>query len=92
MEVTDIHHSIQTMTLVPNPAKGASTLVVDLRNGGNSQLTITDMSGRTLLQKQGSMAAGLQQIALPVGNLASGIYFVTLSVEGQKLTSKLVIQ
>ncbi len=75
----------------PNPATNTVSIQIECTTPANVQMNITDISGRTLINKTLDLQAGLQTISQPLNQLANGIYFVTLNMDGKLQTQKLVV-
>jgi hypothetical protein len=78
--------------IYPNPAKAGFTVMADnkIANAAAS-VAITDISGRTVFNKEMVLQAGKQMIEIKTNNLIDGLYFVNLNIAGAKGTQKLVI-
>lgn len=82
------------MHILPAMPKKNTSVTVELgeesvKNGG--QLMITDMNGRTVYRN--AVAPGETSVKVPLRRMASGVYHVTLTNDGQKVeTSKLIIR
>ena len=61
-----------------NPVSEMLTLKVNGAIYSNTQLRITDITGKTLILKDYNFADDLTTLELPLSNLISGSYFVTL--------------
>lgn len=85
--------SVGSMTVYPNPVENDLYMELSLINAANDvTLTLTDALGRPVSQQTlGALPAGesLQQIA--VGDLSNGVYFLSLQVNGEIKTTKVVI-
>ncbi|KAA5534500.1 T9SS type A sorting domain-containing protein [Taibaiella lutea] len=78
--------------IYPNPTKTSFTAMVDNKTANASTvITITDISGRTILSKEMVLQVGKQLIEMNTNSLIDGLYFVNLNVAGTKGTQKLVI-
>ncbi len=75
----------------PNPAANTVSIQIDCTTPANAQMNIADISGRTLISKTLDLQAGLQTITQSLNQLANGIYFVTLNMDGKLQTQKLVV-
>jgi len=74
------------VTLSPNPAKNNALVSISGKTN-NASVTVTDVTGRVIWQKQNVQTA---QIKLPLANIKPGVYMVTVkNGEGSK-TIKLV--
>ena len=82
------------MHILPAMPKKNTSVTVELgeesvKNGG--QLMITDMNGRTVYRN--AVAPGETSVKVPLRRMASGVYHVTLTNNGQKVeTSKLIVR
>ena len=81
--------------LHPNPAElGSATASFTLAKAGPVSLRLLDQNGRlvrTVLTQQ-TQASGAHQVALPLQDLAAGLYLVQLEAEGRVRTGKLLVQ
>ncbi|MBR5353443.1 MAG: agmatine deiminase family protein [Bacteroidales bacterium] len=75
----------------PNPATTRADIKVNMGNGGNYAVTVIDNMGRTLHTSH-LQTAGRIVFSINTGKLASGIYTVVFSGNGQKVTRRLVVQ
>ncbi|MEZ4775826.1 MAG: T9SS type A sorting domain-containing protein [Bacteroidia bacterium] len=84
--------TVGDLVLSPNPASQEVNLSYDARTGGNIQVSLIDLNGRQLLSKTFSASTGTNQFALPLTQLAAGIYFVRLSSENGEIVKKLAVE
>ncbi len=83
---------LNSMTLSPNPARGHVQVGMDLQQNSSVQLEVLNMMGKQVFHKNlGNMASGTQRTALSLEGLASGMYFVRITVKGKILSKKLVV-
>ncbi len=61
----------------------------DIR-GNHFKIILTDISGRILFVEDGKTIAGYFSKNIPMENLASGVYLVTIVTEKEKLSGKIV--
>ncbi|HEX5151303.1 MAG TPA: T9SS type A sorting domain-containing protein [Parafilimonas sp.] len=81
-EATNATATRTAITVYPNPAKDILNINL-LQSSGNYNITISDIAGRTL--KQFNAIGKQKKISVPVGELQSGIYLVTIhSNEGSQ--------
>ena len=82
------------LAIYPNPTN--SSAVIDFTPSSNSQVSIvvTDITGRIIEENQVKVFGGVNTnySINKSSNLNSGIYFVTLTIDNQKLTKKLIIE
>ncbi len=77
---------------IPNPANGNTVINYSLPKSGHVGLTIFDVTGKQVMTfNKGLLTAGQYQIELNASTLAPGVYFYTLSVDGQQATRRLVV-
>ncbi len=77
--------------LYPNPASGACFL--EWNNSGNSAvtITITDELGR-IVSEEAAAGFGAQRKQVDISGMESGVYFVTLSQDGKRVSRKLIVE
>jgi hypothetical protein len=76
----------------PNPFNPTTTIRFDLPEPSEVKLDLYSVDGRkvaTLVNSQ--LSDGRHQVELDASNLASGVYFYTLSAGGRLLTQKLTV-
>lgn len=82
-------NNTQQFSIYPNPANEIVTISMTGKPvSGN--ITITDVSGKNIIQQVINKSDGIQTIELDVSNLAKGIYLVEFNTEGKSTRSKLV--
>lgn len=82
----------RNMAIAPNPAVNNADLFIDVTNGGNAQVLITDITGRTIMYKALSLKDGLNAIRINTSEYAAGTYLVTVTNGSWKLSNKLIVQ
>lgn len=78
------------MNVYPNPA--TDNVTVAFEAAGDYTITITDMAGRVVSTNAYSNLSGAQNIAIPVADLMSGNYIVSVAAEGASYNQVLVIK
>ena len=81
-----------SMTLFPNPADVFTQLEVNLTNSTNYTIEMTDVLGKVVYGQNFNGSTGKNIISLPVSRLNSGIYLVKVNVEGNVLTTRLMVK
>lgn len=84
-------NEVAGMEIYPNPASDVVNVKFDAK-GGNYNVAITDLAGRTVATQSVENAEGAQTVAVPVSGLAGGNYIVTIKTEGAVSTQKVVIK
>ncbi|MCZ2223962.1 MAG: T9SS type A sorting domain-containing protein [Chitinophagales bacterium] len=73
----------ELVNIYPNPAKDRLKVTVTAPKATNATLTITDMTGRIVMQNNNTLTMGENNIAVNISTLNSGSYIIKLScVEG----------
>jgi len=76
----------------PNPFNPSTQIRYSLMEAGNVKLTISDMLGKEIaLLANEYQTPGSYSINFNGENLSSGVYFYTLSVDGYKLSKKMLL-
>lgn len=79
-------------SVFPNPSKGAFSIYTNLNEALKGQLTITDISGRTVYQQSVNFPAGNSQTGFVLLQLPTGYYTLSIRPDfGGVWTEKLVI-
>ena len=92
--IKDNFASTTNFNVYPNPAEENTTIYFNLLEKQKIELKIYDLLGSAVSSIfNGDLNAGEHQYSIAENaNLSSGIYFVTLSVGGQRFTKKLVVK
>jgi len=77
------------LTVAPNPAAHWVTLSAPALSGQAVAVTVTDLTGRTLLAHQTDAFAGA--LSLDVQHLPAALYLVRVESQGQAVTHKLLL-
>lgn len=79
-------------TAYPNPANNQFTVEYNLVQEGNVSLVITDITGQVVLSEEfGSQTKGTYKSVISTDELANGVYFYTLNVDGTLMTKKMTV-
>ena len=79
-------------TTVQNPVSNILKLAIQLHQPQKLKLEVRDARGVLLLQQQQQFSAGNTTYTLPVANLASGTYFVTIITDSGNNTKTFIKQ
>lgn len=77
LSVNAIHGNIQAATVVPNPVKNESILQLSVAHPQELTIKIVNTLGQIMWQ-QNAAVAGTQNIMLPTGTLAAGLYLIVI--------------
>ncbi|MDP1622318.1 MAG: T9SS type A sorting domain-containing protein [Bacteroidales bacterium] len=84
---------IDPVTVYPNPVEDIVKISLILTHNAFVSVDITNLIGKRLISlNKGTMNAGSQQISIDASNLSAGIYFVTVRLNGQIFTRKLIVE
>jgi hypothetical protein len=75
--------------LIPNPATDMVTIFVNTTGGAAAKVRILSMTGQ-LMSTDVMPSTQNGNLTLPVSNLASGMYLVEVTVDGQKMVKQLI--
>lgn len=78
-------------TLTPNPASKVVNLNYDLLRQANVAITVYDIQGQQIMQKNLTTDSHRLNHALDISALADGIYYVNMVQDGINLTSKFIV-
>jgi hypothetical protein len=76
---------------IPNPFSGTTVIRYSWVEGNRASLMIFDLNGTTV-HKLENLAKGDQELSLELSNLASGLYYYSLVVDGaESITKRMVL-
>lgn len=77
----------------PNPANGNANLSFNLTEGQNVNITVVDLSGKTVLTVANSnFAAGTNNVQINTQALEAGVYFINITSEAGLVTEKMIVE
>jgi hypothetical protein len=80
--------------IFPNPANGEANIKFNLHDASNVKIEVIDVVGKKVLPAtEMNLPAGEQSYSINKnGSLNKGVYFVNLSINGAKMSKKLIIE
>jgi hypothetical protein len=78
--------------LSPNPADDYVNIGLELVEGVELTVVLTDILGKEISREVNNLAAGRQTIKLDLGELPQGLYMVILQSQGETFTDKVLKQ
>jgi hypothetical protein len=79
--------------IYPNPFNSTATLAVSLTKTSDVEISIYNTIGQKVAGEFASnVPAGKREFTINGSNLKSGLYFYTVTIEGQKITKKMIIE
>ncbi|MFK7783959.1 MAG: S8 family serine peptidase [Crocinitomicaceae bacterium] len=88
----DSNPAIAKTLLYPNPTDDEINVEFNLNNGGSTDLTISDITGKQLKSYTVAGSPGKNIAFIDVNDLSSGVYFLNISVSGSTEQLRFVIQ
>ena len=85
-----VHTSALDFTLFPNPVRGEVTLLLEAPLKETALVGLFDMQGREL--NKWTLAAGILNQKLDMEGMPTGIYLLSVQVQGQVITRKVVVR
>lgn len=83
----------QLMTIYPNPAAAITVVPISLVKSAMVHAAVYDVTGRQVnLLFEGALPAGEQKLFFDASELASGVYSVVLTTEGERHSQKLLVR
>ncbi len=77
----------------PNPFNKTSSFDLTLKKNSNVEFTVSDVVGKVLVNNQmNNLSAGKNQITVDATTFSAGVYFYSVTVDGQKVTRKMIVQ
>ncbi|MCO6501016.1 MAG: T9SS type A sorting domain-containing protein [Vicingus serpentipes] len=82
-----------TVALYPNPNTGIFTLSIENTQSKTAEITIFDVTGKTILEKSINLPSGKQEIPLDLTSYATqGLYFLNVKTAEGNYRKKIIIQ
>ena len=75
----------------PNPVTSKASFNISLARTGRVSVKVTNLAGNQVMYSEnGSMAAGAHAVTLDCSSLAQGFYLITVNIDGQLFTQRMV--
>lgn len=88
VSISELGAGLFEVTMYPNPTRGLVNLSFKKSEINDVELSVVDITGRLVLQKQYSVN---EQITFDMTGKVSGMYFVNINVDGKQVVKKLVV-
>ena len=82
----------ESIQLYPNPNNGSFDLVYSLWRPGAARIVVTDVVGKTLFSRTEKNVRGKIVSPIQLETLVSGIYFLHVEIEGNKVSRRFLVQ
>lgn len=90
--IDDFDPATHNLKLFPNPAKDIAFVSVDMTESAAASVNVVNALGQVVISKSTQVESGTNMIELNTADLASGVYFVQIEIEGATQTMKLTVQ
>jgi len=84
-------HGDVNFSIFPNPAKDRFVIRLDLSEAVTAQLVLIDLLGKTLISRELNLSYGNNVKEILLDNVNKGIYVLRLTINGQTLNKKLIV-
>lgn len=77
---------------MPNPANNTTTIFYSMPSEGDVNFEIVDITGKIVERTEiGNKGAGEYKLVLDASHFSNGVYFYSMTINGQKITRRMVI-
>lgn len=82
------------LSIYPNPTNSSSTVEFVTAKDSKALISVYDVTGRMIEESLVSSVGGqvMRHEVNKSGNLGAGVYFISLTMDGQKTTKKLIVE
>ncbi len=81
-----------SVLISPNPVMNRAQMVFESGLPSNANITVLDVTGKTVLQLNADVQEGLNNIEVDLSSLNQGVYIIAIEENGAKRVSKFVKQ
>jgi hypothetical protein len=90
--LTEIKQIDETFALYPNPASTSVTMTFNLKSESTVAVRVLDLTGKEIASRAYGSMNGSSHITYNTSDLKSGIYFVEVIINGERINRRLVIE
>jgi hypothetical protein len=88
-----VSEHINSISAMPNPTTGVAQLNLDLKQGANVAVKVTNILGQEVMNVKSSyLNAGANTMKLDLSKQADGVYLYTVTTDGFSVTNRIVKQ
>lgn len=80
------------LNVYPNPANTSATISMELNNEADVAINVSDLAGKVVYSNTLGKVNGAQKVTVNTDSLTSGVYMVSVTVDGVVSTQKLVVR
>lgn len=92
IEVPTVNMHNNGLSITPNPAKSATSLVFNAGRACPFTVRLTDLTGRILLEETGNTIEGENTYDLHTHGLSKGVYMISVSMADGVMNEKVVVE
>jgi len=97
MTLTGREGDVQTTTsnevnVYPNPNKGSFVVKFNSTSTSEAIINIVDVTGRNVLSQTTATSEGLNELPVSLSGYTSGVYFLQVTLNGETLSQRIVIE
>jgi len=86
------NEGIADISVYPNPVTDLITVAVNADKATEGQMTITDMSGKTVYTRSVKLSQGNTMLPIPATNIAAGNYILKIQLEDDVIVKQFIKQ
>ncbi len=86
------NEAVSSLNISPNPAVTNTQVYINAAASGIAEISVIDLSGNEISSDAVNMSKGVNSYNLPVEMLKSGLYFVSVELNGKKFVEKLIVK
>lgn len=91
--IKDIENKVAAYSVAPNPANNEISVMIDAKQAAaNTQLTITDITGKIVRRAVINVHAGLNGYKVNTADMSNGMYLVNITNGDWKIADKIIVQ
>jgi trimeric autotransporter adhesin len=87
-----LNNPIASILISPNPVRNKLNLVIESTGNDQAFIRVTDMGGKTVLQKAVSVNRGRNNVSADANHLPNGSYLLQIFMGGSATTERFLIQ
>jgi len=93
ISVKEVPNSFSLGNAFPNPSSQDVTIAFDLKTNNNVNIKLVNLVGQEVMNiANDKFSAGANEVKFNVSNLAGGVYFYTMTVDGVSQSQKIMIK
>ncbi|MCX6294899.1 MAG: T9SS type A sorting domain-containing protein [Bacteroidetes bacterium] len=86
------HTSSSDLTIYPNPASNNVSVVLNSTKATTASITVYNMVGQAVAQLEKNIVSGNNTVKLDISSFNTGVYFVSVIVDGNNYSQKLIVK